>query len=483
MAVEPQVAKAPGRVLSTLNEDGSRRWIRPRPSRGAWWHRRRALAWVLMLVFLAIPYVKAGGKPLVLLDLPAREFTLFGTTFLPTDMLLFMLLFVSLAVVVFLVTTLLGRVWCGWACPQTVYMEFLFRPIERALEGGFRGSMRLDRRGGVAGVRVVKYAIYLVLSLVLAHAFLAYFVSVERLVQWVQGPPHAHPVAFAIMAGTALAVFADFAWYREQTCLVACPYGRLQSVLFDRRTLIVAYDPARGEPRMPGTTPRPQGAGDCIDCGNCVRTCPTGIDIRDGLQMECISCTQCIDACDEIMRNIGQAPGLIRYATRDELEGRPARLLRARIVLYPLALAVSLGLFLFFLDNRATSDVTVLRGTGALYQLADEHTVVSDVRLKFSNRNRDERQYRIELLGGESTRLIAPINPFPVPGGHTLTATVFVLSPRSAFTDGHRHVMFRITDGHGFGRNYVHPLTGPEEDEGRGERHGEAREGREGGSH
>ncbi len=490
MAVQPQLAQAPGRVLSTLNEDGSRRRIRPRPSRGAWNSARRVTAYALMLVFFALPYLRANGRPLILLDLPAREFTLFGTTFLPTDTLLFMLLFVSVAIAIFLVTTLLGRVWCGWGCPQTVYLEFLFRPIERALEGGFRGSLRLDRRGGVHGVRIVKNLVYAVLALFLAHTFLAYFVGVDRLAHWVQGPPREHPVAFAIMALTAVSVFLDFAWYREQTCLVACPYGRLQSVLFDRQTLIVAYDPARGEPRMKGTKPRPAGAGDCIECGMCVRTCPTGIDIRDGLQMECIQCTQCIDACDDIMAKIGQRPGLIRYATRAELEGAPRRMLRPRVILYPVALAISLGLFVFFVDNRASSEVTLLRGTGALYQVV-EGEVVSDVRLKFSNRNRDDRAYRIALAGGGATRLIAPLNPFPVPAGNTLTATVFVISPPAAFTAGRRTVMFHVDDGHGFARNYLHPLTGPygheaheaieharERREGAGREHGGDGEGR-----
>jgi cytochrome c oxidase accessory protein FixG len=452
---------APGRVLSTLNEDGSRRWIRPRPTPGGWWHRRRLVAYGLMLVFFAIPYLRLGGKPLVLLDLPAREFTILGATFLPTDTLLFMLLFVSAGIGIFLVTTLFGRVWCGWACPQTVYMEFLFRPIERALEGGFRGSLKLDAGRGVHAARIAKYAIYLMLAMFLAHTFLAYFVGIDRLLSWVQGSPRVHLVAFLVMAGTTLAIFADFAWYREQTCLVACPYGRLQSVLFDRRTLIVAYDPRRGEPRMKGVKPRPSGAGDCIECRNCVTTCPTGIDIRDGLQMECIQCTQCIDACDEVMVKIGQPTGLIRYASRAELDGQPRRFLRTRVLLYPVALAISLGLFATFLYGRASTEVTLLRGTGALYQRYDAADVVSDVRIKLSNRNRERRAYHIELLGGDGTRLIAPLNPFPVEGGHTQTATVFVVSPVSAFRLGERHVMFRIEDGRGFGRNYVHPLAGP----------------------
>ena len=201
----------------------------------------------------------------------------------------------------------------------------------------------------------------------------------------------------------------------------------------------------------------------------CVRTCPTGIDIRDGLQMECVHCTQCIDACDEIMIKIGSKPGLIRYSNLDELRGLPRRLLRTRVLLYPVALAISLGLFVFFLTSRATTEVTMLRGIGAPYQM-DGERVVNQVRLKFSNRNREERQYHVALAGVPDAQLVNPLDPFPVPGGHTLTTTVFVLSPRSAFEDGQRHVMFRVEDGHGFGRNFVHPLIGPQHRDGDGER-------------
>jgi Polyferredoxin len=230
---------AVGRVLPTLNVDGSRRWIRPKPAHGKFFRRRQATAYGLMLVFLLIPYIHFRDKPIVLLDLPRREFTLFGTTFLPTDTLLLMLLMMSILITIFLLTALFGRVWCGWGCPQTVYMEFLFRPIERWLEGGRSGSLQLDAqgiRGQLNPRRVAKYAIYFALALVLAHTFLAYFVGVDQLAIWVRRSPVQHPTSFALMALTTSAIMFDFSFFREQTCLVACPYGRWQSALLDKQS-------------------------------------------------------------------------------------------------------------------------------------------------------------------------------------------------------------------------------------------------------
>ncbi len=421
------------------------------------------VAYGLMLVFFLIPHLRMGGKPLILLDIPRRQFTLFGTTFLPTDTMLLMLLLASIIIAIFLMTALFGRVWCGWACPQTVYMEFLFRPIERLVEGGRSGSLVLDKqRSHFHPRRLLKYAIYAVLAVFLAHTFLAYFVGTEALAQWIRRSPADHPTSFFVMAGTALAIFGDFAYFREQTCLVACPYGRMQSVLLDRQSLIVAYDPTRGEPRMKGKA-RPEGAGDCIDCGACVTTCPTGIDIRDGLQMECIHCTQCADACDEIMTRVNKPKGLIRYSSRELLEGHKRHLIRPRTVLYPLALALFLGAFTYALATRDAADVTVLGGQGEPFTRQADGQIANQLRVKIANRTHDDHDYRIEVVGATGGSAVVPQNPLRVATGQSAETPLFVLLPRSVFHDGEHRVTVRVSDGAGFSTDVPYRLVGPQD--------------------
>ncbi|MFI5246243.1 MAG: cytochrome c oxidase accessory protein CcoG, partial [Gemmatimonadales bacterium] len=426
--------------------------------------RRRAVAYALMVIFFAIPYLRMNGMPLVLLDLPLRRFTILGATFFPTDTLLLMLLMLSILIGIFLMTALAGRVWCGWSCPQTVYMEFLFRPVERLFEGGRSGSLQLDRdhaRGQLHPRRLAKYAVFLVLSLFLAHTFLAYFVGIDRLVMWVRRSPVEHPTSFLVMALTTAAIMADFAWFREQTCVVACPYGRWQSVLLDRQSLIVAYDRVRGEPRSHGKE-RAAGTGDCIDCGACVLTCPTGIDIRDGLQMECIHCTQCADACDAIMARVGRPPGLIRYSSRAALEGERARRLRPRVVLYPAALSLAFGGFLVALVLRTPADITVMRGLGAPFAIEADGRVANQLRIKITNRDSQRRRYAVSLEGVEPGAMIAPQNPITVEPGRTGMMDLFVMLAPSDFHGGERPVTVRIADGAGYTDTVTYRLVGPQ---------------------
>ena len=449
-------------VLSTLNRDGSRRRIRPRLATGRFLTRRRVVGYFLILLFTAIPYLRLGGKPLVLLDVPRREFVLFGRTFLPTDTMLLMLLLVSVFLGIFLLTALFGRVWCGWACPQTVYMELVYRPIERLLEGPVARQMKLDREGADAR-RMIKGVVYVFVSAFLAHTFLAYFVGIERLLAWVRLSPFEHPQAFAIMAVTTAAMLLDFGWFREQVCLVACPYGRLQAVLLDRDSLIVGYDTRRGEPRAKLRRGVSAGAGDCVDCGACVATCPTGIDIRNGLQMECIGCTQCIDACDAIMDRLGRARGLIRYASRRILEARSRRLLRPRVVIYPLLLAASLAGLGLALAEKESADVTILRGIGGPFVVLPSGEISNQLRVKIVNRSGADRIYALSLAGpATALRLVSPQNPLAVRAGHFETATVFVIAPREAFRDGRRELSVSVSDGESFTKVLPYRLLGPQ---------------------
>lgn len=456
------IPEAPGTVLSTLNADGSRRWIRPRPTRGRFFKKRLGLAWGLILLFVLLPVIRLGGEPLVLLDLAHRRFTLFGTTFLPTDTGFLMLLVVGLFLGIFLLTALFGRVFCGWACPQTVYMEFLYRPLERLIEGDRARQMKLDREGA-DGRRILKWFVFLVPSVLLAHVFLAYFVPWETLLLWITRSPFQHPAGFLIVAATAGLMFLDFAFFREQVCFVACPYGRIQSVLLDRHSLIVGYDPGRGEPRR-RVPARRDGlpAGDCIDCNGCVITCPTGIDIRDGLQMECVGCTQCIDACDAIMEKTGRPRGLIRYTSPAELAGERPRRLRPRVVLYPLLLLGVFGLLAFTLARRTSADVTLLRGLGSPFNVLPSGEVSNQVRVKIVNRSQADRSYRVELAGGGPFRVVAPQNPLPLPAGRAETTTLFVIGPAGAFPGGRREIHLRVDDGAGFSETWPYLLLGPE---------------------
>ncbi len=460
MAVTSNAPEAREPVLSTLNRDGSRRWLRPKVSKGRYWRRRLVVGWSLIAVFTLLPILRMNGKPLVLLDVPAREFTLFGTTFLPTDTFLLMLLLFSIFVGIFLITAIWGRVWCGWACPQTVYMEFLYRPLESLIEGGRSRQVAMDREGP-GPRRLLKYPVFLVVSAFLANTFLAYFVGWDRLLEWITSPPTHHPAAFTLVLVVSLLMFLDFGWFREQTCIVACPYGRFQSVLLDRQSLIVGYDTSRGERRFLLKKDRPDDAGDCIDCHLCISTCPTGIDIREGLQMECVHCTQCIDACDEVMDRIGRPRGLIRYTSQAELESGGRRFLRPRVFVYTAILLVMFGTLTVSLAGKRSADLTLLRGLGAPYTELASGDIANQIRIKIANRADGERVYAFDLVDAPGIELVAPENPLTVAAGRTETTAAFVNVPRNRFQDGELTVRLRVSDGVDFEEVREVRLVGP----------------------
>lgn len=461
-------------ILSTLNDDGSRRWLTPRVSPGRFLTARRAVAYFLIAVFTLIPYLEIGGKPVILLDIAARRFTLFGKTFLPTDTLLMALLMVGVFLAAFFFTALFGRVWCGWACPQTVYMEFLYRPIERLFEGA-PGRVRKGGFRGSAPAKAMKYTIYVACSAFLAHTFLAYFVGVEQLRHWIFGSPLDHPVGFGVVVVVTALMLVDFGFFREQICLVACPYGRFQSALLDRNSLIISYDRARGEPRGKGrreprrtpvnlTVGRSDGApalGDCIDCRMCVTTCPTGIDIRNGLQMECIGCAQCIDACDAVMDKIGLPRGLIRYSSQAAMEGRGRRILRPRVVVYLGVLAVVATVFTLLLSTMGGVDLTVLRGLGHPYTMLDDGRVSNPVKLRIVNRTEQTRQVGVEVVSPAGATLRTDESRPTVASGESALLLGSLVAPAEAFVDGRCVVTLRTVAEDGKAREARFIMTGP----------------------
>lgn len=391
-----QLLEPPERVLSTMNPDGSRRWIRPRAAMGKWWQRRRIVAWALMILFTAVPWMTIGGKPVMLMDVVHRDFIFFGVTFQPTETILLALFLLAVFIGIFLITSLLGRGWCGWACPQTVYLEFLYRPIERLVEGKGKGKAHKK----VAWWRtVLKYVLFLIFSLHLSNTFLAYFAGPQQVLEWSFGSPTEHWTAFLIVMFVTALMMYDFVSFREQMCTLACPYARLQSVLLDRDSLIVGYDEKRGEPRGKLRKGQESDRGDCIDCGLCVAACPTGIDIRDGLQLECIACTQCVDACDHVMDKIKKPRGLVRFASQNTLLGIPHKVLRPRVIIYPVILSLFLGLFLYGLGNRRMGEVSILRNQSAAPAVTEEG-IVQVVILRIDNRDDVPHSYLLELPEG-----------------------------------------------------------------------------------
>lgn len=473
MGDAPQILDSPEEVLSTLHADGKRRWIYPVRSPGRFLTRRRIVGWSLIALFVALPLIKVAGKPALLLDVVAREFTFFGLTLYATDTLLAMLFFLIVLVSAFLFTALFGRVWCGWGCPQTVYLEFVFRPIEELIEGKPNVRKRRDEADATVeryARKAAKWGIYAVIAFGLAHTFVAYFVGWERLITWMTGPPSEHWGFFMIMAVTTALILFDFGYFREQMCTITCPYARFQSVLQDRDSLIVSYDPTRGEPRGRRTAAQRKeesaGAklalGDCIDCGACVRTCPTGIDIRNGLQMECIGCTQCIDACDAIMIGISKPVGLIRYTSENQIERKPTRVVRPRTIGYSVVLVGLLTVFGVLLADRKPIDVNIGRAGKELFAMLPDGNVTN--RLRFRVQNRGEASANFTITAVEPTGVEVKLVGRPrlaVAPGHTERVEAWVVVPSTAFDHGKATVRFEVADEAGRKEQAEFTLLGP----------------------
>lgn len=347
--------------LTSVDEHGDRIGLIPAEVKGFWHKRREIVQFILLIIFLVIPWTTLNGYQTLLLNVPRREFAVFGTLYRAHDTPLVFFIIAGSAIGLAFITAIWGRVWCGWACPQTVFIEAVYRRIEKWTEGDYlrRRQMRdAPLTFAIFTKKTIKWILFLIVSSLISHSFIAYFTGSKELLQMIQGSPEENWSYFLIVTAITGLVLFDFAWFREQFCIIMCPYGRIQSALLDNKSLGIYYDTQRGEPRK-GKTQVGEKQGDCISCGRCVQVCPTGIDIRNGLQMECIACTACIDACDEIMAKVNKPKGLIRYAP---LDGSTFNLFKPRLLIYILLL-IGIGAgFTYKLSKRSDTAFTLMKG-------------------------------------------------------------------------------------------------------------------------
>ncbi len=357
--------------VATVDSKGKRVWLYPQKPEGKIYNARIWLSWFYLAVFFSLPFIKVNGHPLFLANIIERRFILFGQIFWPQDFFIFGLGMILFIVFIALFTMIFGRVFCGWACPQTIFMEMIFRRIEYLIEGDAAHQRILDKapwNGNKIFRKFSKWGIFWLISFIIANTFLAYIIGTDELFKIIREPVSAHPGGFAAIVIFTTVFFFVFAWFREQVCTVVCPYGRLQGVLLDKNSIVVAYDHQRGEARKKFNKKEERTAGDCIDCFQCVKVCPTGIDIRNGTQLECVNCTACIDACDKMMKAVNLPTGLIRYASEDNITTKKKLQITPRIKAYTAIMILLLGVETWLLISRTDIDVSLLRTPGQLYQ-------------------------------------------------------------------------------------------------------------------
>jgi len=398
--------------LATADREGHRLWIYPRKPHGRYTRARTWVSWVLLGLMFAGPFIRINGNPLLLVNVVERRFSILGQIFWPQDMIISTVTMLVFLVGIVIFTTAFGRLWCGWTCPQTVLMEMVFRKIEYFIEGDAHQQRALAKAPWTAGKlvrKVGKHGVFLALSFFIGNTLLAYIIGTEELFKIVTDNPLNHLTGLTFMVLFTLLFYGIFARFREQACTFICPYGRLQSTLLDENTIVVAYDYKRGEKRgtlkrtVPPMKRKYEGYGDCIDCHQCVTVCPTGIDIRNGTQMECVNCTACIDACDSVMDKIKRPRGLIRYASLNGIERGERLQVTPRLLGYAVVLLGLIGLWTVLVFTRSDVEVTILRAPGSLFQIMPDGHLSNLYTVKVVNKTsrRVPVQLKLENLPGD----------------------------------------------------------------------------------
>jgi cytochrome c oxidase accessory protein FixG len=430
--------------IGTIAEDGKRAWIFPKKPSGRFFTYRKYVSYGLLLFLIASPFIKINGNQFLMFNVLERRFNIFGFPFWPQDFHLVVVSMLAGVIFVALFTVAYGRIFCGWMCPQTIFMEMVFRRIEYWIDGDRGAQIRLDRspwNGKKIRKRVLKWAIFFIISFLIANVFLAYLIGSDKLIRYVFDGPLAHMgTMIPLLIFTAVFYFV-FAWFREQVCIIACPYGRLQGVLLDNKSIVVAYDHKRGE----GDNGRKKfrknedrdalGHGDCIDCFQCVNVCPTGIDIRNGTQLECVNCTACIDECDHIMDSIKKPRGLIRYASEDEINKKAKFKFTARMKGYTAVLVVLTGILIGMLFLRNELEANILRLPGQLYERKANNMISNVYTYKLVNKtSKDVDNVSFKLLSHKGEIKMVSQDSFKVPAEEIAEGTLFIEINSSALT-------------------------------------------------
>jgi cytochrome c oxidase accessory protein FixG len=436
--------------IATVDEKGKRIWVYAKKPKGRLYNWRIVVTVVLLSILFGGPFVKIGGQPFLLLNIFERHFVIFGHAFWPQDFVLLAVTLITFFVFIILFTVVFGRIWCGWMCPQTLFMEMAFRKIEYLIEGDANEQRKLNKEPlslKKATKKTVKHILFFAIALLIGHTAMAYLLGPEKTWAIMHQNPSNNIAGFSGLMGFTLIFYGVFAWFREQVCVAVCPYGRLQGVLLVKESIVVAYDWIRGEPRgkMKKSAPAMEvKKGDCIDCKLCVHVCPTGIDIRNGTQLECVNCTACIDACDEVMFKINKPKGLIRYASFNSIQNGVQKLFTARVAGYSVilvALIVSLG---FMVLTRSDVETTILKVPGTLFQKTEDGSITNLYNVEFVNKTFDELPLELKVLSPEfATLRTADAKSIVVPPEGFLKTIYFIEMP----TDKIRESKTTITIG------------------------------------
>lgn len=441
--------------VGTMDTTGKRKWVYPRKPKGKYTNYRLLVSIILLIIYFSIPFLKINGNPVLLINIIERQFYILGQPFYPQDFFILALGAITSLVFIILFTVAFGRIFCGWICPQTIFLEMIFRKIEYAIEGDRNKQIRLDNQAWDSEKiwkRSLKWFSFMLISLIITHIMFMYIVGYEEVFNIMQQGPFEKPTNFLVMVLFTAAFYFVFAWFREQVCTMVCPYGRLQGVLIDKETINVFYDYKRGENRSKwkkGEDRSAAGKGDCIDCKQCVVVCPTGIDIRDGLQMECVNCTACIDACDEVMVKVGLPTGLIRYASEREIEEQAKFKFTTRMKAYTVVLAILTGFLGFLLYNRGDMEAKFLKQPGSSFFIRDGK-ITNTYNYTFLNKSNETKTVIIKIIepkNGEITS--SAVNRIILKRDAMIKGTVNVSFPESQIKLSKQNLTLGVYDMNG----------------------------------